>query len=105
MSPPQSFTAACHSSLPLQRSFRDFPFEIGYPLALCVEHRDLVLELDKGEPPQTMRVQLRQDPAELVVLGLERRRPVSQMPSCLVCGEVVHEHQAGREVLVLAPRL
>ena len=49
MLPPQRFMAGIDSDLPLQLAFVDLSLQLADPLALGVEHRDLVLDLDQRQ--------------------------------------------------------
>src|SRR5882672_12118546 len=65
MSPPQPFKVMHHSGAPLQPPLCDFVRDLEHPLALRLEHRDLVLQLDQSKPPQTVRLQLLEDVRQL----------------------------------------
>src|SRR5512135_3647034 len=102
MRSPQPFHAGINSGIPLQRSVSDLALQLFDPYPLGVEHRDLVLELDEREPGDTIRPQLAHDACELVDGRAERLRPLRQPGGGRGGVQVVHEHEAGREVRVVA---
>src|SRR2546430_418127 len=94
-----------NSHLPLQLAFGDLLLELADPLPLGVEHRDA--GADQGQrrartaPPQ----KLAQNGRELADDGVEGGLALLQVGGGLGRGQVVHEHEAGREMRVLASRL
>src|SRR5579859_3833501 len=102
MPSPQPLSAGIDSDGPLQPAFCDFALQLSDPGALGVEHRDLVLELDEGEPGDAVRPQLAHDPRELVDGRSERLRPLSQPRGGRRGVQVMHEHQARGEMGIVA---
>src|ERR1700732_2389798 len=104
MSSPQHFMPGTNSGLPLQPAFSNVALELAAPGALRVEHRDLVLQLDESQPCHACCSQVGHDPGELVRLGAEGGDPLGEKLGGLLSLEVVHEHEPGGEVDVLASR-
>src|SRR5437660_9334843 len=90
--------AGFNSGLPLQLAFVDFLLQLTNPLALGVEHRDLVFDLDEREARKTLCTELRVDVLELCGLCVEELGPLAQVTGCLDLSDVVHEHESGYEV-------
>src|SRR5713101_223389 len=105
MTSPYHLVAGIDSDLPLQLAVDNFPFELAHPLALGVEHRDLVFHFDERQSRQSLPVQLSEHVFELRDQGIERSRTFVEVACGLGCCEVGHEHQAGDELRVLAGRL
>src|SRR5712692_865603 len=72
------------------------------PLQLGVEHRDLVFHLDEGKAGQSLLPKLREHALELRDLGIEQCRTFVEVACGVGRREVVHEHEAGDELGVLA---
>src|SRR5258706_14794796 len=104
MFPPQPFMAGTHSDLPLQLSVSDLLFQFPHPLALGVEHRDLVLDLDEGQPRHAVTKELSQDGLELFDDHVERGGPLGEMRRRVLGRQVMHEHESGGELRVLLLR-
>src|SRR5258708_31921653 len=102
MPSPQHFMPGTNSGLPLQPAFRDLGFELADPVALCVDHRDLVLQLDESEPRYARCTQLPHYSGQLFRLGVEGGDSLGQELRRLSRGEVMHEHEPGCEIGVLA---
>src|SRR5439155_11633566 len=105
MSPPQLCVVGIDSDLPLQLAFGDFLLEIADPPAFGVEHRDLVLELDESETADASRAELGHDLVQLFRRGLQGRDPTAQVSHRLAAADVMHKHQSGGEMWLLAPRV
>src|SRR5713101_4050309 len=102
MPSPQHFMPGTHSGFPLQPSVGDLALELADPFALRLEHRDLVLQLDESQPRHTGRSQLSHNSGQLLGLGSEGGDSLVEKLCCLMCLEVVHEHEPGGEIRVLA---
>src|ERR1700674_1499059 len=102
MPSPQHFMPGIDSGLPLQSSFLDLELELADPFALCFEHRDLVLQLDERQPGYAGCSKLTHDMGQLFRLGGKGGNSLAKELCCLLSLEVMHEHEAGREIGVLA---
>src|ERR1700676_1669442 len=102
MPSPQHFMPGTNSGLPLQPAFRNLTFEVAYPFALGVEHCDLVLQLDESQPCHAGCSQLTHDSGQLLRLGAEGGNSLREELRCLPGFEVMHEHEPGGKVGVLA---
>src|SRR5258706_3107581 len=98
MPTPQYFMSGTNSGLPLQPSVRDLAFEFADPLALCLEHRDLVLQLDQRQPCHARAAELTHDSGQLFRDRGQGDDALTQKLSCPRCSELVHEHESGGEV-------
>jgi hypothetical protein len=92
------------SGLPFQFAFGDLALELADPFALCVQHRDLVLQLDDRQPRHAGCSQVTHHVGQLFSLGAEGGDSFAKELCCLLCLQVMHEHEAGREIGVLAGR-
>src|SRR5216684_9010938 len=99
---PQHFMPGTNSGLPLQRAFCDLAFQLAYPFALGIEHRDLVLQLDEGQSRHARWAQLTHYPRQLLSLGAEGDDALAEELCRLPGREVMHEHEPRGEVGVLA---
>src|SRR5213593_4432152 len=101
MFPPQLFSAGNDSGLPLQGSVSDLACDAGDPLALRLEHGDLVFELYERESGQAAIPQLGKDLFELDGMRVERPHALVEMSGGSGGLEVMHEKESGDELRVL----
>src|SRR5260370_15463331 len=79
MTTAQLCVVGINSHLPLQPAVNDFLLEVADPLALGIEHRDLVLELDQGKTAHAFGAQLAHDAAEFFGQRLQRDGSISEV--------------------------
>src|ERR1700676_1337393 len=101
MSPPQHFMTGINSGDPLQFAIGNLALELADPETLCLEHRDLVLQLDERQSRPSACTQLTHDPRQLFGGCAQRDDPFAQELRGLLGLEMMNEHEAGGETRVL----
>src|SRR5260370_19979356 len=102
MTPPYRRVTSVNSDLPIQLSVNDFLLHLANPLALGIEHRNLVFHLDQGQAAESLLVKLVEHVLDLRDLSVQQRGTFVEMACGLSRAEVMHEHQAGYEVRIFA---